>query len=138
MAGQCWNNRYCNSIGIAWSDDGISWVNATHLSVQTPSTADAQCGLIRTPIGIVPEPKQCAGCYSVLWTGWRAPTASLDPAHNLTVPPGHLRPPAASRLGHAVTKDDCPADNAHCQTYQGFKPICAALIRDNEEASGRG
>ena len=51
VQGQCWSNKYCNSIGIAWSDDGVNWVNATHLAVQTPSTADAMCGLIRTPIG---------------------------------------------------------------------------------------
>ena len=31
-----------------------------------------QCGLIRTPLGLVPEPETCKGCYSVLYTGWQA------------------------------------------------------------------
>ena len=28
------------------------------------------CGQIRTPLGLVEEPETCAGCYSVLWTGY--------------------------------------------------------------------
>lgn len=127
VQGQCWSNKYCNEIGIAWSADGVTWVNATTLAVQTPETADAMCGLVRTPIGVVPEPETCAGCYTVMWTGWRAPTTAT-PGRTL-----HGSSAGANLHGHAWTKPDCPAGNARCQPYQGFKPVCAALIRDNEE-----
>ena len=65
-----------------------------------------------------------------MWTGWRAPVTphsvySYGLAGSNTSPSLH---------GHAWTKPDCPAGDARCQPYQGFKPVCSALIRDNAEA----
>ena len=97
VGNQCWSNTACSAIGIAWSADGSTWASAEHLVVQHDPRA--QCGLvspmlssgrerslgsgrelsvgpqIRTPLGIVPEPAKCKGCYSVIFTGWGAPEA---------------------------------------------------------------
>ena len=72
-AGLCTDKTKCDSIGIAWSADGFSWfANAsTTLRVQGLNGSDNHpCGQIRTALGLVAEPKLCAGCYSVLWTGF--------------------------------------------------------------------
>ena len=54
-------------IGLSFSADGVTWQYSQILAVQTH--ARSQCGKIRTPLGMVPEPSRCKGCYSVLWTG---------------------------------------------------------------------
>jgi hypothetical protein len=65
----CKSKTQCDAIGLAWSPDGVTWTaNATTLlRVQI---VGHPCGQIRTPLGLVPEPEWCVGCYSVLWTGF--------------------------------------------------------------------
>ena len=53
-------------IGLSFSTDGVTWRYSQILAVQVSSHP---CGSIRTPLGLVPEPGRCRGCYSVLWTG---------------------------------------------------------------------
>ena len=57
----------CNRIGIGFSSDGVTWRYSAMVPVQTAEKHP--CGQIRTPLGMVPEPERCHGCYSVLWTG---------------------------------------------------------------------
>eukprot|EP00935_MAST-01C_sp_MAST-1C-sp1_P001402 g1402.t1 len=145
VQGQCWSNTACNSVGIAWSEDGVDWsAPAAHVQVQVPAQGqessgagagagpDSQCGLIRTPLGLVPEPTKCAGCYSLLWTGWAAPEE--EPHEQLE----RLREGNGTNegqlQGHALPRSQCPPGQQRCQVYQGFKPICAALIQDAAEA----
>ena len=65
----CKSKTQCDKIAIAWSPDGVTWTaNATTL-IQV-QTGGHPCGQIRTPLGLVEEPETCAGCYSVLWTGY--------------------------------------------------------------------
>lgn len=96
----------------------------------------SQCGLVRTPLGIVPEPEQCTGCYSILFTGWGAPNVN-----NTTPTPDDIRSatgPVEARTeirGHALPRDHCPSGDERCEVYQGFKPVCAALIRDRRAVS---
>jgi hypothetical protein len=54
-------------IGLSFSADGFTWQYSQILAVQTHTRSP--CGNIRTPLGLVPEPSRCKGCYSVLWTG---------------------------------------------------------------------
>jgi hypothetical protein len=129
IGGQCWSGTACNAIGIAWSSDGLRWEYAQHLVLQTDPRR--QCGLIRTPLGLVPEPHVCSGCYSVLYTGWGSSSArglnTTTRANNhLEVEESHLR-------GHALPRGTCPPGNMRCSVYQGFKPVCAALIRNTRE-----
>ena len=63
----CSNKNGCDSIGIAWSSDGLYWDDSTLLAVQTGG--NHPCGQIRTPLGLAAEPERCRGCYSVLWNG---------------------------------------------------------------------
>lgn len=56
-----------DDIGTAFSADGVTWQHSALLTVQTGG--NHPCGHIRTPLGLVPEPDRCSGCYSVLWTG---------------------------------------------------------------------
>ena len=63
----CSSKTGCDSIGIAWSSDGLYWDDSTLLAVQTDG--NHPCGQIRTPLGIAAEPERCRGCYSVLWNG---------------------------------------------------------------------
>jgi len=44
-----------------------TWDYSSLLTVQLDG--HHPCGAIRTPLGLVPEPERCRGCYSVLWTG---------------------------------------------------------------------
>lgn len=130
VGGQCWSGTACNAIGLGWSADGSNWEHSQHLVVQENPTR--QCGLIRTPLGLVPEPKLCAGCYSVIYTGWGSSSSknSGGPATADRLPVG-----TSSRLGgHALPRGHCPAGDARCAVYQGFKPVCAALIRNMREA----
>ena len=65
----CKSKTQCDAIGVAWSLDGLTWTaNAT--TVLRVQTNQHPCGQIRTPLGLVPEPELCFGCYSVLWTGY--------------------------------------------------------------------
>eukprot|EP01052_Picozoa_sp_SAG31_P019021 SAG31_NODE_1370_length_8610_cov_2.897192_8_plen_377_part_00 len=65
----CKSKTQCDAIGVAWSLDGLTWTaNAT--TVLRVQTNQHPCGQIRTPLGLVPEPELCSGCYSVLWTGY--------------------------------------------------------------------
>lgn len=65
----CQSKTQCDAIGVAWSPDGVTWTaNAT--TVLRVQTVGHPCGQIRTPLGLVAEPERCAGCYSVLWTGY--------------------------------------------------------------------
>jgi hypothetical protein len=57
----------CNRIGIGFSADGVTWKYSSLVAVQTEATHP--CGQVRTPLGLVPEPERCKGCYSVLFTG---------------------------------------------------------------------
>eukprot|EP01052_Picozoa_sp_SAG31_P010270 SAG31_NODE_558_length_14153_cov_9.068094_3_plen_278_part_00 len=128
IGGQCWSGSACNAIGLSWSADGSTWEHAEHLVVQSDPTR--QCGLIRTPLGLVPEPQQCAGCYSVIYTGWGPTTTAPSPETYIS------DPQIKSRLsGHALPRGHCPAGNKRCAVYQGFKPVCAALIRNMREAA---
>ena len=54
-------------IGLAFSTDGVTWQYSQILAVQIGD--NQPCGHVRTPLGLVPEPSRCQGCYSVLWTG---------------------------------------------------------------------
>ena len=36
--------------------------------------------------------------------------------------------------GHAKTKGQCAADDPRCQSYMGYKPLCASIIRNSREA----
>lgn len=54
-------------IGLGFSEDGVSWRHSSILAVQ--NSTRRPCGAIRTPLGLVPVPEQCDGCYAVLWTG---------------------------------------------------------------------
>ena len=56
-----------DQIGLGFSADGVTWQYSALLAVQTEGSRP--CGSIRTPLGLVPEPDRCKGCYSVLWTG---------------------------------------------------------------------
>ena len=136
VGGQCWSGTSCNAIGLGWSADGTNWEDAEHLVVQTDPAQ--QCGLIRTPLGLVPEPKLCAGCYSVIYTGWGAATSTAHArGSNATVTASRLAGASSSRLtGHALPRGRCPVGDARCAVYQGFKPICAALIRNTRESGG--
>jgi hypothetical protein len=68
----CKSKTQCDQIMIAWSPDGITWTaNATAL-LRVQTDGHHPCGQIRTPLGLVAEPEICAGCYSVLWTGYSA------------------------------------------------------------------
>ena len=128
VGNQCWSNTACNAIGIAWSYDGSTWASAEHLVVQ--HDPQAQCGLVRTPLGLVPEPEKCKGCYSVIFTGWGAPAADR------TDVAASARANASDGLaarGHALRH--CPSGDRRCQVYQGYKPVCAALIRNTREAA---
>jgi hypothetical protein len=119
VGGQCWSGTACNAIGLAWSSNGSNWEHAEHLVVQ--SDPAHQCGLIRTPLGLVSEHQQCAGCYSVIYTGWGASNTATN---------------ASSLLrGHALPRGHCPVGDERCAVYQGFKPVCAALIRNTREAA---
>ena len=51
-------------IGTSFSADGVTWQHSAILTID-----HQPCGIIRTPLGLAPEPERCAGCYSVLWTG---------------------------------------------------------------------
>ena len=132
VGGQCWSGTSCNAIGLGWSEDGSNWENVEHVVVQVDPAN--QCGLIRTPLGIVPEPHLCAGCYSVIYTGWGRSAAATEEANatSSTAAPHHrLMNGSSSRLGgHALPRGHCPPGDARCAVYQGFKPVCAALIRD--------
>jgi hypothetical protein len=59
-----------DQIGLSFSADGVTWQYSSLLAVQTAD--NSPCGRIRTPLGLVPEPNRCKGCYSVLWTGQAA------------------------------------------------------------------
>jgi len=67
----CTSKTQCDQIAIAWSPDGVTWAaNATAL-LRVQTDGRHPCGQIRTPLGLVAEPgRLCAGCYSVLWTGF--------------------------------------------------------------------
>jgi hypothetical protein len=66
----CKSKTECDAIGLAWSPDGVTWsTNATAL-LRVQTGGHHPCGQIRTPLGLVSEPELCAGCYSVLWTGY--------------------------------------------------------------------
>ena len=127
VGGQCWSNTACNAIGVGWSKDGSVWEEAEHVVVQTDP--ESQCGLVRTPLGIVPEPETCAGCYSVLFTGWGAAAA------NGTIAAGQGSADGRAEMrGHALPRGHCAPGDERCEVYQGFKPVCAALIRNRREA----
>ena len=100
--------------------------------VQTDPSS--QCGLVRTPLGIVPEPELCAGCYSILFTGWGAPNANSTSSSHV-----HSADDAAEARtdarGHALPRGHCPSGDERCEVYQGYKPVCAALIRDRRASS---
>ena len=132
---QCWSTDSCNAIGLAWSEDGEHWVEAEHVVIQY----DHQCGLVRTPIGLVPEPDMGKGYYSVLYTGWLAPDSAAAADDNgdddAAVPKINMEAPGVSRLqDHAKVRTQCSTDDERCQTYMGFKPLCSAIIRNNREA----
>jgi hypothetical protein len=66
----CTSKTQCDAVGLAWSRDGVTWTaNATAL-LRVQIDGHHPCGQIRTPLGLVAEPQLCAGCYSVLWTGF--------------------------------------------------------------------
>jgi len=54
------------TVGITYSSDGLHWSKASYVDLNASSSG---CGGVRTPQGLVPEPKMCAGCYSMLYTG---------------------------------------------------------------------
>lgn len=158
VGGQCWSNTNCNAIGVGWSSDGSVWEEAEHVralsnfsmlkltllwlnilrffmeQVVVQTDPASQCGLVRTPLGIVPEPELCAGCYSVLFTGWGAPntTTVISPSSNLQAGAAEAR---AEVRGHALPRGHCKRGDERCEVYQGYKPVCAALIRDRRAAA---
>jgi hypothetical protein len=66
----CTDKTTCNSIGIAWSVDGVSWPASASTTLEVQLNGNHPCGQIRTALGLVAEPAICRGCYSVLWTGF--------------------------------------------------------------------
>ena len=89
-------------------------------------------------MGIVPEPQKCAGCYSVLFTGWGAApsdAAAMSPAARAAHSAGNTSARRAEARGHALPRGRCPPGDERCEVYQGFKPACAALIRNKREAA---
>lgn len=54
------------SAGFVASDDGVHWSAAQYVPLNASSSG---CAGVRTPMGLVPEPKRCQGCYSMLYTG---------------------------------------------------------------------
>eukprot|EP00658_Telonema_sp_P-2_P029014 TRINITY_DN22129_c0_g1_i1.p1 TRINITY_DN22129_c0_g1~~TRINITY_DN22129_c0_g1_i1.p1 ORF type:complete len:159 (+),score=16.25 TRINITY_DN22129_c0_g1_i1:62-478(+) len=68
----CQSKTECDKIGLAWSRDGVTWTSAATALLQVQTGGYHPCGQIRTPLGIVPEPETCSGCYSVMWTGFSA------------------------------------------------------------------
>jgi len=54
------------SAGITVSSDGIHWSKAQYVHLNATKSG---CGAVRTPQGLVSEPKRCPGCYSMLYTG---------------------------------------------------------------------
>lgn len=67
----CQDKDKCDRIGVAWSEDGVTWSNTALVPVQTDG--NHPCGQLRTPLGLVAEPELCKGCYSVLFTGILSP-----------------------------------------------------------------
>jgi hypothetical protein len=43
--------------------------------------------------------------------------------------------PTARLGGHALPRGRCPDGDERCAVYQGFKPVCAALIRNTRESA---
>ena len=66
----CKSKTQCDQIGIAWSPDGVTWTSNATALLRVQTGGSHPCGQIRTPLGLVAEPERCAGCYSVLWTGF--------------------------------------------------------------------
>merc|ERR1712196_493983 len=74
----CTSKTQCDKIALAWSSDGVTWrANETTL-LRVQNGGSHPCGQIRTPLGLVSEPSQCTGCYSVLWTGFSNLTGTDD------------------------------------------------------------
>ena len=69
-AGLCTDKTKCDSIGIAWSADGMTWAENSSTTLRVQINGNHPCGQIRTALGLVAEPTLCSGCYSVLWTGF--------------------------------------------------------------------
>ena len=76
----CTDKTRCDAIGIAWSQDGTTWAAEASTTLRVQLGGNHPCGQIRTALGIVPEPGQCRGCYSVLWTGFSNVSNTMKPS----------------------------------------------------------
>ena len=76
----CTDKTRCDAIGIAWSHDGTTWTAEASTTLRVQLGGNHPCGQIRTALGIVPEPEQCRGCYSVLWTGFSNVSNTMKPS----------------------------------------------------------
>lgn len=66
----CKSKTQCDQIALAWSSDGVTWTADATILLRVQTDGHHACGQIRTPLGLVAEPELCAGCYSVMWTGF--------------------------------------------------------------------
>ena len=73
----CTSKTRCDSIGIAWSMDGVTWAANASETLRVQLGDNHPCGQIRTALGLVGEPDLCRGCYSVLWTGFSNQSNSM-------------------------------------------------------------
>ena len=73
----CTSKTQCDSIGIAWSMDGVTWAANASDTLRVQLNDNHPCGQIRTALGLVGEPHLCRGCYSVLWTGFSNQSNSM-------------------------------------------------------------
>jgi hypothetical protein len=77
-AGLCTDKTKCDSIGIAWSADGMTWAENSSTTLRVQINGNHPCGQIRTALGLVAEPTLCSGCYSVLWTGFSNASSAMS------------------------------------------------------------
>lgn len=55
-------------VGITESADGVHWSPAQYVSLNATACSKGGASTVRTPQGLVAEPQQCKGCYSMLYT----------------------------------------------------------------------
>ena len=59
-----------------------TWAAEASTTLRVQLGGNHPCGQVRTALGIVPEPEQCRGCYSVLWTGFSNVSNTMKPSTN--------------------------------------------------------
>ena len=119
-------DSFKGSLGLARDYDDLPQHVLNHAIAAASSCPQPRCGLVRTPLGIVPEPQKCAGCYSVSFTGWGAATLRLHsqagrrPRGLASQAPDQLRGPEPNRADGAAR---LPKGPSRCYALMYLPPL---------------